>query len=1601
MKMTKKFLSLLLSVLMLFSSCIVAFADSDSADTVIEKKISLWDLSPLTEGSSALPAGASYFNEAHTAENSYGGTKTVIENADGTKAFKLSFDAANNDSDGGNLSGTKKLALKLEIPSKYAPYITAVNAEINNTASANIKYELGLTNGTTWSKRWQTNDQFTGVKSLSNSISTLHEASVSNLCWWTSNLSSNYWTADTVKSATHVFLLLGAPTVTVSDDTTEYDYALINDISITVSATKAQLDEIENSWKTLYDFEDGNVGTISTDANAYAVTGTDKASSGNGAFFFQNTNKVQNWGDQDKWIPLDSYVVNSTGVSFWVYNLGDTAQTVKFLVSGDNNVNYGQQNFSIPSKQYVKCYVDFRNLGTAGDKYGDLSHSGVSLTKEQISGIKRIIFQPIKNSNTEEAHPGFYIDDIKYETDTEHVYSKTLSLDSYTVSGATGEYSDGKLVVTPESAETAAKASVSVNVPEKFFEGATSITYSYTNTTSNTFKTRLAVKGINDEGVSKYWKWGEDTSETVGASLTKTRYFNIADTSVNGGAHLFENDGSHLENSVGQWGNVWSSANNPPSPSERTGLTSFELRIFDFVGEGTFTINSVTVTYAGNKLSSDSTVENGKISFDRSSFVFAGDTTGFSLVPNEGCVYVPGTLNVKVSDNSDLKLNYDTEDGTLNSSVGQHYSFTMPDADITVYAMFVEADKLDETLANLQKMRSIVYNFEDGNIGNITKSSNTYVVEGTDKASSGSGALFFQNTAVKTYEDKDLHIPVNSYVADATGISFWVYNLGSAQTVKVKVNASGTELGHKVFSIPSKSYVKCFIDFKELGAAGDTYGALGNSGVSLTAKQIRSISEINFYPLKNNTESHPGFYIDDITYEYDSEHVYTKTVPFDDVTFSDGANATVTEDGKIVFTPSETATTVKASINVPEKFFAGASTVTFNLSNGVASSFQLGALVNGTNDNGDSGYWWKWGNEKHFKNFGASTDGSFTKSFSGGSGGEDWIFESKDSYYITGYYPNGINAPSSSEKASITSLDFRIFDFAGTEGTFTINSITVTYGGNKLSSDSTITNGSVKFDRSNVFAGDTAGFTLIPDEDYDYVPNTLKVVATDGTVIDTTKRYAFREGNVGYHYEFIMPEADVTVYAEFDSASSMTITPTADEKAESVKFDFKVALNGNGKVTIDGEEREIVSVGAIVTTNEALEKFGYTDWDSATRELAASDSAVAKYIDDINIGTNGLKYDEAHEFIRYNVIINSLTKKAMNGLFLARGYIEYKDSDGNTAIEYTNESICYSEEIYGEFYSFNADITKGISYSGVFETAAATVSASNKIFDIATFEDIANQGFKHVRLPVNFSAHTDDSTADYVLNEKFMQQLDTVVKNAIKSGLTIIIDFHQACSLNGTSIYTDYETVSPKFLKIWEQVSERYKNYPDLVAFELINEPDTTKISVSNLMTLQENALDIIRKSNPTRKVFVASGANNEPYTLNNISEKLKKDGNTVAAVHCYYPMEFTHQGAEWTDYKESTGVTFTDAMKTQIDSAIQQCKVFEQSSGMQVWMGEFGVYSAAESSEAQAYLTYFTNVCKNSGIDWCYWEYNQGFGAYSEDAGAWKDNVLTGLGLK
>ena len=357
---------------------------------------------------------------------------------------------------------------------------------------------------------------------------------------------------------------------------------------------------------------------------------------------------------------------------------------------------------------------------------------------------------------------------------------------------------------------------------------------------------------------------------------------------------------------------------------------------------------------------------------------------------------------------------------------------------------------------------------------------------------------------------------------------------------------------------------------------------------------------------------------------------------------------------------------------------------------------------------------------------------------------------------------------------------------------------------------------------------------------------------------------------------------------------------------------------------------------------------------------------------------------------------------------LVRAYIEYKNENGEKAIAYFDDTTyCYNEMLYGEYYNEAASFSKGISYSGPFEQKVSALSKSNKIFLQETFDDIAAQGFDSVRLPVDFSSNTSD-TAPYAIDETLLSYLDTVVKNTLRAGMTIIVDFHQACRLGNTSLYTDPDTVSPKYLAIWQQLAEHYKEYPDRVVFEAINEPgvNTTTFTSAKLMELQEKVLEIVRKTSENRKLMVATGSNNSVKAIENITQNLINDKNVIAAVHCYWPMSFTHQGANWIKNDDGTlkypgGAKYTAAAKAEVESAIKICKDFSEKNNMAVWLGEFGVYQGggAAAEDVQAYLSDFTKLCGESKISWCYWEYNVGFGAYDESTG-WRGNVLAGLGL-
>jgi len=93
-------------------------------------------------------------------------------------------------------------------------------------------------------------------------------------------------------------------------------------------------------------------------------------------------------------------------------------------------------------------------------------------------------------------------------------------------------------------------------------------------------------------------------------------------------------------------------------------------------------------------------------------------------------------------------------------------------------------------------------------------------------------------------------------------------------------------------------------------------------------------------------------------------------------------------------------------------------------------------------------------------------------------------------------------------------------------------------------------------------------------------------------------------------------------------------------------------------------------------------------------------------------------------------------------------------------------------------------------------------------------------GFDFIRLPVRWNTHAEKSEP-YTIDPAFFSRVDQVVDWALERDLTIIIDFHHY-----EEMMSDPRGNKERYLAIWQQVAEHYKDYSSNVLFELLNEPN-------------------------------------------------------------------------------------------------------------------------------------------------------------------------------
>lgn len=272
------------------------------------------------------------------------------------------------------------------------------------------------------------------------------------------------------------------------------------------------------------------------------------------------------------------------------------------------------------------------------------------------------------------------------------------------------------------------------------------------------------------------------------------------------------------------------------------------------------------------------------------------------------------------------------------------------------------------------------------------------------------------------------------------------------------------------------------------------------------------------------------------------------------------------------------------------------------------------------------------------------------------------------------------------------------------------------------------------------------------------------------------------------------------------------------------------------------------------------------------------------------------------------------------------------------------------------------------------------------------FDLVKQKGFTAIRLPAKFSGYAS-IRPPFKIRRDFWLRIDWAIQRAKTRGLAIIIDLHHFDEIMGAQEYQ-----KGRFLGMWRQIAERYKNQPESVIFELYNEPHGEHEPYWN-----ENlaaALAVVRESNPTRAVIVGPNGWNSASEFKNL--KLPDDPNLILTFHNYVPFKFTHQGASWAgpDATNWLGTTWTGTPEQQaevrqyLDLALE----YSKATNHPVFMGEFGAFNRADMNSRAAWTKFTREEAEARGFSWGYWEFNGGFGVYDWINERWREPLLNAL---
>lgn len=309
-----------------------------------------------------------------------------------------------------------------------------------------------------------------------------------------------------------------------------------------------------------------------------------------------------------------------------------------------------------------------------------------------------------------------------------------------------------------------------------------------------------------------------------------------------------------------------------------------------------------------------------------------------------------------------------------------------------------------------------------------------------------------------------------------------------------------------------------------------------------------------------------------------------------------------------------------------------------------------------------------------------------------------------------------------------------------------------------------------------------------------------------------------------------------------------------------------------------------------------------------------------------------------------------------------------------------------------------ASLGRGVNFGNMLE-APREGDWSRRARD-EDIDRVAQAGFATIRLPVRFSNHAE-TAPPYRLDPDFLARIDHVVDRALADHLNIIIDFQAYRQIYGEPLDPHESAVEPgrieeRFVALWAQIAEDFRDRPKQVLFELLNEPHGA-LTPERWNALLHRALAAVRAQDRDRMVIIDSAESSISQTL--VKLDLPDDPALIVTIHDYEPFDFTHQGATWTPHPMPVGARCCDqAQIVRLLRPLDIAAAWGKQHHRPIWLGEFGAIDQADLESRAVFTRTMRDAAERRGMSWAYWEYDAGFGVYDLKTGRWVTPIRDAL---